>query len=393
MMFYNSQPAKAKETYKEYLKSMAALSRLFSTNADAYIDSRIAENLFCKVFEAKNSARDDSTADAYKDNIGIGIKTFIHSSKSLQKIAEFNAIRNLYVDKPARQVVEIIANARNERIRSTKEIYGLDTMIYHCVTRQGNKIFIFEQVMEPITDINWSTLKETKSSISFDDKFHHYSFNKSKSVLQMHFELNTPADTLETCIIDKPINYLVDFLKSRTFDETSENIIMGKDAIYLPLYAPSSKEFETGKSSGLNQWNATPRRRRDKNGNLEAEGKPRHADEVYIPIPIEIHQKFPEFFVQSNEHIFDLLLPNGKLLNAKLCQSNSKGLMSNPNKDLGHWILRDVMELPERALVTREVLDKLNIDSVLVIKETKNRYKIDFASCGKFEEFKEQYLN
>ena len=67
--------------------------------------------------------------------------------------------------------------------------------------------------------------------------------------------------------------------------------------------------------------------------------------------------------------------------------------MSNPNKDLGHWILRDVMELPEKTLVTREILDKLNIDSVLVTKETKNRYKIDFASCGKFEEFKEQYLD
>lgn len=378
-MFYENQPHEAQEAYKEYLKSMAALSRLFSTNADAYIDSRVAENLFCKSFDAENSARDDSTADAYKDNIGIGIKTFIHSSKSLQKIAEFNAIRNLYAGKSAKQVVEIIANARNERIRSTMEIYGLSKMIYHCVTRQGNNIFIFEQEMEPITDIKWSTLNETKSSISFDDRYHHYSFNKSKSVLQMHFELNTPIDSIETCIIDKPINYLVDFLRSRTFDETSEKIVMGKDAIYLPLYAPSSKEHTPGDKSGLNQWNAG--------------GRKRHADEVYIPIPIEIHQKFPEFFVQSNEHIFDIQLPNGTLLNAKLCQSNSKGLMSNPNKDLGHWILRDVLELPEKTLVTREILDKLNIDSLLVIKETNNRYKIDFASCGKFEEFKEQYLS
>ena len=86
-------------------------------------------------------------------------------------------------------------------------------------------------------------------------------------------------------------------------------------------------------------------------------------------------------------------LPNGKLLSAKLCQSDLKGLMSNPNKDLGHWILRDVMELPENTLVTREILDKLNIDSLLVIKETNNRYKIDFASCGKYEEFKERCLS
>lgn len=84
-MFYENQPLEAKETYKEYLKSMASLTRLFSENTDAYIDSRVAENLFCKAFDAKNSARDDSTADACKDGIGIGIKTFIHSRKSLQK--------------------------------------------------------------------------------------------------------------------------------------------------------------------------------------------------------------------------------------------------------------------------------------------------------------------
>ena len=36
--------------------------------------------------------------------------------------------------------------------------------------------------MYPIINIKWNTLKETKSSISFDDKYHHYSFNKSKSM-------------------------------------------------------------------------------------------------------------------------------------------------------------------------------------------------------------------
>ena len=378
-MFYENQPQEAKEEYKEYLKSMAALSRLFSTNADAYIDSRIAENLFCKSFEAENSARDDSTADACKNGIGIGIKTFIHSPKSLQKIAEFNSLRSSLIGMTPKKIVREIAKARNDRIKSTMGRYGLHKMIYHCITRKGNSINIYELPMLPITNIKWNSVKNNKSSISFDDEYHHYSFNKSKSVLQMHFELNIPIDSIETCIIDKPINYLVDFLNSKTFDATSENIIVGKDIIYLPLYAPSSKEHSPKNKSGLNQWNAG--------------GRKRHADEVYIPIPIEIHQKFPEFFVQSNKHIFDLQLPNGTLLNAKLCQSNSKGLMSNPNKDLGHWILREVMELPEKTLVTREILDKLNIDSLLVIKETNNRYKIDFASCGKFEEFKEQYLS
>ena len=67
--------------------------------------------------------------------------------------------------------------------------------------------------------------------------------------------------------------------------------------------------------------------------------------------------------------------------------------MSHPNKLLGKWLLRDVLNLKEKQLVTRALLDKLNIDSVSVEKVSNEYYKIDFASCGKFEEFKEQYLS
>lgn len=375
-MFYNNQPAKAQETYKEYLKSMGALSRLFSNNTDAYIDSRVAENLFCKAFNARNSARDDSTADACKNGIGIGIKTFIHSKKSLQKIAEFNKIRQLYAGKSAKETIEIIAEARNERIRTTKEIYGLNNLIYHCITRKENAIYIFEQVMEPITNIKWDTLKDDPASISFDDEFHHYSFNKSKSVLQMHFELETPVDTVKTTIIDKPIDSLIDFI-SKT------NNVIGQNVIYLPLYTRHQTlgYNELGEKSGLNQWNAG--------------GRKRDANEVYIPIPdpTNFKSKFPDFFIQDKKHRFVIELPNGETIPAKLCQQNLKALMSRPNKLLGKWLLRDVLNLKENQLVTRALLNKLNIDSVSIEKVSNEYYKIDFASCGKFEEFKEQYLN
>lgn len=375
-MFYENQPHEAKETYKEYLKSMASLTRLFSGNTDAYIDSRVAENLFCKAFDAKNSARDDSTADACKDGIGIGIKTFIHSRKSLQKVAEFNKIRQLYAGKSAKEIIEIIAEARNERIRTTKEIYGLSNLIYHCVTRKENNIYIFEQVMEPITNIKWDTLKDDTASISFNDEFHHYSFNKSKSVLQMHFELETPVDMVKTTIIDKPIDSLIDYI-SKT------NKVIGKNVIYLPLYTKHQTlgYKELAEKSGLNQWNAG--------------GRKRHSDEVYIPIPdpTNFRTKFPEFFIQDKKHKFVIELPNGDTIPAKLCQQNLKAIMSHPNKLLGKWLLRDVLNLKEKQLVTRALLNKLNIDSVSVEKVSNEYYKIDFASCGKFEEFKEQYLS
>lgn len=33
-----------------------------------------------------------------------------------------------------------------------------------------------------------------------------------------------------------------------------------------------------------------------------------------------------------------------------------KSIMSNPNKALGKWLLRDVFELPEKTLVTYDML-------------------------------------
>jgi hypothetical protein len=378
-MFYSRQTDEQKNKYKDYLKNIASLSRLFSENTDAYMDSRISENLFCKAFGAKNAARDDSTADAYKDGIGIGIKTFIHSNSGLQKVAEFNAIRHTYSDKTPREIIEIVSKARNERIRSTKEMYNLSELIYHCITRQGCRINIFEQEIRQIDigSIKWTSLKDTKASISFSDTYYDYSFNKSKSVLQMKFNLGEPIDYVGTTIIENPIEQLVGFLNANIFDVATSNLVLGENAIYLPLYAPSSKSFKPGDKSGLNQWNAG--------------GRDRNCNEVYIPIPLKLHRVFPEFFIQNSTHTFSLELPNGDVLSSKLCQSGFKGLMSNPNRELGKWLLRDVMGLEEWTLVTREILDTLEIDSVLVKKISNEHYKIDFASTGKYEEFRQKF--
>ena len=142
----------------------------------------------------------------------------------------------------------------------------------------------------------------------------------------------------------------------------------------MPLYATSSKDLEPGVASGVNQWNAG--------------GRDRNQDELYIPVPAWIHKKFEGFFPNNNDDKFELELPNGTVLNAKMCQAGQKGLMSNPNKALGKWVLRDVLKVPVGTLVDRKYLDMIGIDSVIVFKISKTKYKIDFASTGKFEEFK-----
>ncbi len=58
-MFLKSQEKNKIEYYKEMLQVIGSLSRLFSESTEPYIQYRIAENLFCKAFDAENLSRTD----------------------------------------------------------------------------------------------------------------------------------------------------------------------------------------------------------------------------------------------------------------------------------------------------------------------------------------------
>lgn len=147
----------------------------------------------------------------------------------------------------------------------------------------------------------------------------------------------------------------------------SENVI-------LPLYSPGEENVVQEKS-GLNHWNAWGRRRDSR--------------EVYIPIPRWIHNSFPGFF-PPRDHDFSLLLHNNRGLTAKICQDNDKALMSNPNRDLGVWLLGEVLRLRERELLKYEKLEEIVIDSAMVIKIDDMHFEIDFKQIGTYEKFKEE---
>ena len=74
-------------------------------------------------------------------------------------------------------------------------------------------------------------------------------------------------------------------------------------------------------------------------------------------------------------------------MSAKVCQDNSKALMSNPNSALGNWILRDVLNLKEGELLSYEKLAQVGLDSVVIYKSEDGKYDIDFAKAGSYEEF------
>lgn len=116
--------------------------------------------------------------------------------------------------------------------------------------------------------------------------------------------------------------------------------------VFLPLYSTRGGDKKVPEKSGLNQWNAS--------------GRPRDPNEIYIPIPAWLRQKFPNFF-PPRDQAFELTLPDRTTMSAKVCQDNSKALMSNPNSALGKWLLRDVLNLSERELLTYDKLQAIGL--------------------------------
>lgn len=377
MIFLDNQPKEQLQEYKTLLNMVGSLSNLFSDSAVPYLYYRVAENAFCRAFKADNLSRSDCSADARKDKQGVGLKTFYENNgRTMQKIAEFNKARNIYkkhLSDHKRLVLEI-AKMRNKRIEATKAVHGINSVLYHCVSRKSGRLLVYEQDMDTI-DIN--KIKISKSAggsnvVYFTDNKDEYSFNISKSTLFKRF--CTPSNCIKVAveIISDPFDLLLAFFRD---NESAGIISEQKQSVMLPLYS-SSKGKIVSKKSGLNQWNAGGRVRKER--------------EVYIPIPAWIHQAFKGFF-PGRDVPFKLRLPNGKTIDAKVCQDNSKALMSNPNTDLGEWLLDDILKIAPGKLVTYALLEEIGIDSVEVEKESDNLFSIYFKETGTYEDFAEQY--
>ena len=381
-MFFEFQTKEEQVKYELLLRIVASLSKLSTESSTVpYLYYRMAENIFCKAFTAKNLSRSDISIDASKANLGIGLKTFLHkNSHCLEKIAEFNKERHLYIDSISQPEVLIkkISALRNNRIISTCGICSvpISNLIYHCVTRANSVLYLHEEPMHLVNIDKIKLLRTTTgNTITFTDGLEEYCFNISKSTLFKRFNI-MPIHSIRVKIFDNPFELLEKYLSGEFQTDTSNHIV---DTLYLPLYSyerGSHRKF-VPKKSGLNQWNAG--------------GRTRNPNEVYIRIPAMIHKHKPEFFPPRDES-FTLHLPNGSFKMAKVCQDNNKALMSNPNEDLGKWILRDVLNLQENELVTYEKLEQIGIDTVQLSKYEDGTYEINFRELGTFELYK-QYEN
>lgn len=402
--------------YRTLLEAMASLSGLFSSNSAPYIDSRFAENLFIETTGAIDLTRVDKSFDAIVDgDIGVGIKTFLGGSGSWkkEKIAEFTSLaRNgEFAGIGKHELVQRVVEARNTRVISDANEYGinLDRSVYHCLIRLPGGAVIHE---EPYRLIDVSSLKPTDSrgnvsttwgsiasGVHFTDGLGVYTFSTSKNVLLKAFVFDpndsfipldihpTPLDVLEAILGRKPSSKIKRRAVELTSDlnENEESMRKGIDYVVLPLY--STRSHVVPRHSGINQWNAG--------------GRDRRFGEAYVPIPSEIHQRFPTFFPERNTP-FELILPNLRVpVQAKVCQDGGKALMTNPNYLLGKWLISVLMpHIPDcdfdsppgsQEPIEYADLQRIEKDSVIVKRLAKHRtgakFGIEFAPVGSYEDF------
>lgn len=368
------------------LRLMASISRLFSDSHTPYLDYRLAENLFCKYFEAQNDARSCTAYDARLAKLGIGIKTFgINNGASTEKIAEFNKLKPILNGLSGIDLARQISIFRNERMAFSNSTYDVTETQYHIVGRQDGCLKVFNTPYDMVNIDAICDVVDKEASISFNDGINEYTFNKSKSVLMKRFYL--PADYVEVGvnILEEPLELLAQLLQIPSeplsvhthstpsfLTKAYPKEIKGEDYVILPLYSNRGKPH-IPERSGLNQWNARGRRR--------------NANEVYISIPSKIQRLYPDFF-PNKDYPFELILPDGKSLSVKVCQEGEKALMSNPNSALGEWILRKVLRKPIGEIVTIEDLYIYGIDSVKIVSTHRTNsvgepiYEIIFTEAG-----------
>ena len=360
--------------YLKLLSAVSKLSGLFSESFIPFINYRVAENIFCRSFNANNLSRSDTAFDANYNSIGIGIKTFTcNTNNSSEKVAEFNSLSRVLSTFKGKELAIKLGEFRNDRINLANRLYDINSSLYHIIARKDKELLLYETDYTTIDISNINSVKDNKASLHFEDGNNFYSFNYSKSTLFRNFIIPQNAFRLPIEIIEDPYTLLLELFENKELKPATDKLVKGQNFVILPLYSTRNKDKkEVAKKSGLNQWNA--------------EGRKRNFGEIYIPIPAELHKKYPSFFPERDQD-FNLQIPTGEIFSAKLCQENSKALMTNPNKALSDWLLRKVLQLKEGELATIEKLDKLGFDSVIISKTDNDHFKIDIMKTDTYIKF------
>lgn len=424
MTVWDKYTKSQRDEYIEYLKMYGALSAMFNQKASEtgapYLDSKFQETVYSKCFASKavdiGNTPHDILSEFGNEKFGIGIKTWLNSKPSFQKVMqlkkdkdEINPLNNQSTkDELARKISEL----KNEKLDLDYKRLGLTDgkNIYHYVTRDAGRIVLMETSYPKVDLENLVAHELTSTSFTFSDGLKEYKYTFGDSQIWMYFDANNTDTheliTVDISILDNPFSFLKNSF-SKFINEggtfVSEDTLK-MDYLYLPLYSYKSKKVS--KSSGLNTWNGSPK---SKNSNVL-----RPKGEAYIPIPKDLWKKKPNWVdpkVNMNDYSgyrektklksypINLHMPDGQVFPALFGQQGFKALETAPQSILGTWILnvlgikypqRVQYDKPAENIVTMNMLQKIGIDSVKLWHEDPNDLKevwIDFAEYGSFERF------
>lgn len=410
-----------RKEYILFLQVYGALSNLFrQKHGDAvpHLDSKFQETVFAKIFDSENVDIGNTPHDVLSifgtKRIGIGLKTWMGSKPSFQKVMQLKRYKNeidLY-KSDAHSLASKISEIKNDRMSGDYVRLGLTKTdnIYHYVTRD-NGLFSVYECSYPLIDVsNISIISTNETGIVWSDNVKDYKYTFGDSQIWQKFDSDKYNTSLlnrfDIKIIEDPFSFLMKAYLELTESMEKEKEIEDLVEIYLPLYSYRTKEVE--EKSGLNAWNAAPKNRRY--------STLRPLNEIYIPVPLDFHLKFRNFFcndilkvIDERKHKrtgrpevrFHLALPDGRTIPALLTGDNLKNFQSGSVSErdqfgniygqsaLGQWLLVDVLGLKSRTLVTREWLKKKGTDCVRLWRK-KDDYSliyIDFAPLGAFEAF------
>lgn len=421
MSVWNKYLSNQRKNYISFLKMYGALSGMFNQKSNEtgrpYLDSKFQETIYARCFNSEDVDIGNTPHDILSifgdERIGIGIKTWLSSKKSFQKVMQLKSykkeieLQNRHGNES--QLAYTIATIKNDKLKTDYKRLGLseDKNIYHYVTRDEGKLVI-QETSYPLIDINHlEPQKLTDKSFMFTDGLKDYKYTFGDSQIWMSFGENasntTLLDEVKVDILSDPFGFL------KTAFELQDNVFVPKkhkkeDYIYLPLY--SYQKHEVPQSSGINAWNGKPK--------SKGSSHPRPKGEAYIPIPKQIWKKNPFWFGKNinmldyNEYKnktgkssikINLHMPDGKVFPALICQQGFKSLQTKPQSQLGLWILnvlgiknpvRTDPYTPSNDVVTLSLLYEKGFDSIKIWHENPDDLKevwVDFAPFGAFEKY------
>jgi len=101
MSVWEQYSSEQREEYVKFLQVYGALSNLFRQKQGdmiPYLDSKFQETVFAKIFNSQNADIGNTPHDVVSvfgsDRIGIGLKTWMNSKPSFQKVMQLKRYQN-----------------------------------------------------------------------------------------------------------------------------------------------------------------------------------------------------------------------------------------------------------------------------------------------------------